>query len=61
MGTTSVMILTTGIDAMVNMLVGFLTFALTNWIPILIAIVVVVGVIGLAYGKIKQFFHPGGK
>jgi len=61
MGTTSEMILNTGIDSMVNMLIAFLTFALVHWVPILIAIVVVVGVIGLAYGKIKQFFHPGGK
>jgi len=61
MDATSTLILNTGISAMVSMLIGFLNFALVHWIPILIAIVVVVGIIGLAYGKIKQFFHPGGK
>jgi hypothetical protein len=61
MDATSTLILDTGIGAMVSLFTGFLTYALAHWIPVVIAIVVVVGVVGLVYGKIKQLFHGTGK
>jgi hypothetical protein len=56
MNATSSEILNTGLDAMVTLFQNFLTFALTNWIPVVLAIVVVVSIIGLIVGKTKGIF-----
>jgi hypothetical protein len=57
MNASSTLILDTGINAMVSLFTGFLSYALTNWIPVLIAVVVVVGVIGLVISKTGGLFH----
>jgi len=59
MNASSTAILDTGINAVVNMFTELLSYAVANWIPVIIAIVVVVGVIGFLYGKVHGLF--GGK
>jgi CHASE2 domain-containing sensor protein len=61
MNASSTLILNAGVNAMVNLFIGFLAFALTNWIPVVIAIVVVVGVIGWIVGKAHGLFGGGRK
>jgi hypothetical protein len=57
MNASSSLILTTGINAVTALFIDLLTFALTNWIPVVIAIVVVVGVVGFLFAKAKGLFH----
>lgn len=42
---------------MTSLFTGFLSYAMTNWIPVVIAIVVVVAVIGFVIGKVGGLFH----
>jgi hypothetical protein len=60
MNASSSAILNAGINGVTTLFVDLLTFAITNWIPVVIAIVVVVGVIGFLYAKAKHLFTGGG-
>lgn len=59
MNASSTEILNVGINAVTSMFIELLRFALTNWIPVIIAIVVVVGLIGFLYAKAKGLFIGG--
>jgi hypothetical protein len=57
MNASSTEILTVGINAVTRLFIDLLQFAVVNWIPIIIAVVVVVGVIGFLFSKAKGLFH----
>jgi len=57
MNASSTEILTIGINAVTRLFIDLLQFAVTNWIPIIIAVVVVVGVVGFLFAKAKGLFH----
>jgi len=57
MDATSSSILNLGISSMTNLFVSFFTFALVHWIPVVLAIVIVAGIVAFVYGKIAGVFH----
>jgi hypothetical protein len=60
MNATSSAILNAGVNGIANLFTQLLTYAITNWIPVVIAIVVVVGIIGFLYAKGKAMFTGAG-
>jgi hypothetical protein len=60
MGATSTAILNAGVSGMSSLFTSLLTYALANWIPVVIAIVVVVSVIGFIMSKGTRLFGGHG-
>jgi len=56
MNATSTAILNLGVNSVVNLFMDLLSFALTNWVPVVIAIAVVVGLVAFLYAKAKGLF-----
>jgi hypothetical protein len=61
MNASSTAILQAGINGVTKLFIDLIGFAMTNWIPVVISIVVVVAVIGFLYGKASGLFSGHGK
>jgi len=59
MNASSTAILNAGINGVTQLFSDLLSYAITNWIPVVISIVVVVAIIGFLYAKGIKIF--GGK
>lgn len=59
LSTTSLAIYSTGLNSMILLFQGLLAYALANWIPVMISIIIIIGIITWFAGKSRRLF--GGK